>query len=242
MVWIYICDLCVSFDREANKQTKKNLTKFAVCCTRHRGPLPCVRGRAHGKEADQRHLGSVFAVCRRICRVLWPRHTAKEAIFAVRCSRQRNLPKLYLKLFSDFFNTHFAVCWLSGHTAKFNFQIFFNERFAVCCLRGHTAKLTVTQPVALSYFCVPSAVPSARRHVLPCARQKAHGKEAVRRLALCRARFAVCPSRRKFCRVPEALCRVPQAHGKARKSGSDVCTIVYFKLYRRHGGGGSSSS
>ena len=124
MVWVYIYVICVFLlmGKQINKQ-KKILTKFAVCCTRHRGPLPCVRGRAHGKEADQRHLGSVFAVCRRICRVLWPRHTAKEAIFAVRCSRQKNLPKLYLKLFSDLFNTHFVVCWLSGHTAKFNFQI-----------------------------------------------------------------------------------------------------------------------
>ena len=84
MVWEYICDLCVCFDGEANKQTKFFLTKFAVCCTRQRVPLSCVNARAHGKEAYQRHLGSVFAVCNRLCRVLRPGHTAKEAIFLVR--------------------------------------------------------------------------------------------------------------------------------------------------------------
>jgi len=95
----------------------------------------------------------------------------------------------------------------------------------VCPVSWHTAKLAVTQPAALSHFCVPSAVPSARRHVLPCARHKAHGKEAVRRLALCRAHFAVCSSRRKFCRVP-------QAHGKARESGSDSPNVLmdYFLI------------
>ena len=123
------------------------------------------------------------------------------------------------------------MCWLRGHTAK-TFSFFLkNNYFAVCPVSWHTAKLAVTQSAALSHFCVPSAVPSARRHVLPCARHKAHDKEAVRRLALCRAHFAVCSSRRKFCRVPEALCRVPQAHGKARESGSDSCKRSLKNLY-----------
>jgi len=120
-----------------------------------------------------------------------------------------------------------------GAHGKDVFLFLKNNYFAVRPVSWHTAKLAVTQPAALSHFCVPSAVPSARCHVLPCARHKAHSKEAVRRLALCRAYFAVCSSRRKFCRVPEALCRVPQAHGKARESGSGMifnscCWIVRF--------------
>ena len=87
----------------------------------------------------------------------------------------------------------------------------------------------------LRHFCVPCAVGSARRHVLPCARYKAHGEEAVRRLALCRARFAVCISRHASCCVPQALCRVPQAHGKARESGSagffSYVKLMFFYYY-----------